>query len=124
MFGFGKKRRKAQEVPLDLRRDGVEFSDLTTDESVDQAVAQGRLEWIHLVAPQFGGMDLPMNKVAGPTGAAAAKQHIDDQIVRVLDQGGTVKSSADIKYDDGPSRVPRSVHFDLGDAGEHTLTFW
>lgn len=132
MFGFGKKKDKQAasgpapigEAKLDLRQPGVEFGDLTTDEAVDQAVASGRLERIHLVSPDFGGMDMPMNTVVGPVGAAAAKASIDAEIARVITAGGSVSSSTKIGYDDGDSLVPRNVSFELGDAGNHTLHFW
>lgn len=110
--------------PLDLRRPGVDYADLTTAESLDAAVAAGRVEWFPVVSPMFGGADGPENRLPGPAGVRTACDWIDRQIVVVLDRGGNVSLNVDVKYDDGSSRVPRSVQYDLGDAGVHTLLFW
>lgn len=110
---------------LDLRRPGVEYADLTTAESVDAAVAARRVEWFPVVSSMFGGPDGPENQLPGPVGAVAARGWIDDQIVAVLDRGGKVSLDVDVTYHEGSgSRVPRSVRYDLGEAGVHTLLFW
>ncbi|WP_154793176.1 hypothetical protein [Occultella kanbiaonis] len=123
IFGFGKK--KAAAAPsLDLRRDGVTFADVTTEDQVDAAVAAGRLEWFWLTAPQFGGPELPMNRLAGPPGVAAARDWIDDQISLALQRGEKVSGGGDMTYDDGGSRVPRVVTYDFGAVGRFVLNFW
>lgn len=126
MFGLGRKKTKDDPgpPPLDLRQDGVGYAGLTTAEAVDAAVAAGRLERFPVMGLQFGGPDLPDNQLAGPPGAAAAKDWIDDQISAALARGGSVEMDVAPAYDAGGSRVPRSVTFALGDAGTHTLHFW
>ena len=129
MLGFGKKKNQADAAPpappsLDLRREGADFSDITTPEEVEAAVASGRLERFYMLSPQFGGPEDPMNMLTGPPGVVEARDWMDDQISAVLQRGGQVSADVQIGNDDGGSRVPRSVTYGLGDAGTHTLLFW
>lgn len=131
MFGLFKKKPTApaptstatQDVVIDVAP-GEDFSDLTTVELCDAALATGRLEPFLLIGDQFGGEPAGPNLILGPAGSAAAKARIDDEIADAIRAGQEVGLEAGLEYADGGARVPKAVRFDLGALGVRTLRLW
>lgn len=128
MFGLFKKKTPAPtttpaEVVIEVAP-GSDFSDLTTVELCDEAVAEGRIEPFLLIGEMFGGEPTGPNVILGPTGSIAAKARIDDELVEAVQSGREVNLDASFDYGEGASRVPRTVTFQLGDLGVRVLKLW
>jgi hypothetical protein len=122
--------RKQPATPVDARTEvievatGVDFSDLTSVELCDRAVAEGRIEPFLLIGERFGGEPAGPNVILGPVGSAAAKARIDEEIAAAVGAGGTVNHRAGFDYGEGDSRIPRTVTFELGILGTRVLRLW
>lgn len=139
MFGLFKKKKNAtptpeaapasapaapaQEIVIEVAP-GLDFSDLTSDELCDAALADGRIERFQLISERFGGEAAGPNLLLGPVGTTAAKDRIDEDIIAAIQAGHEVNFQASLDYGDSPSRVPQAVRLDLGSLGVRVLKLW
>lgn len=101
---------------------GPDFSTVDSQAKAEQLAREGRLEPVYLLPPMFGGQDIPPNIVYVPTGTAAIKQGIDENVVAPLAADGTVtRYSATPEYT-GSSFVPIAITIVASDPGSFTTT--
>ncbi|MDI1462562.1 hypothetical protein QEZ54_16440 [Catellatospora sp. KI3] len=110
---FGLRRKKPH---------GPDFSDITSESAAAALAAEGSLEKLLLLPPEFGGSDIPPNLVYVPVGIAEVKQQIDLGVVRPLVADGTVTRYTATPEYAGDSFIPIAVVITAHTPGSFTTT--
>ncbi|MDO5494548.1 MAG: hypothetical protein Q4G64_02390 [bacterium] len=135
MFWKKKQKQAAESAPQPARaeaaseprvfdaRSGGTFEDVTSQEAAEAAVEQGRLQWVYIVDPMFGGAEGRVNQVPAPPGVQGALDQINEILVEAIQSGQEVGLDFDAEYK-GDSFVPASLTYDCGDAGVFQVLIW
>lgn len=94
---------------------GPDFSEVDSREKALAWVADGRLERLFLMPPEFGGPDDPRNIVYVPGWVIEVKRRTDLNIIAPLVESGAVTSYSAVPEYRGRSFVPMSIKIEAKD---------
>ena len=101
---------------------GPDFSTVDSREKAEQLAAQGRLEKLFLLPPEFGGLDVAENVVYVPAGTADIKRGIDaNGIAPLVAEGQITRYATEPEYA-GDSFVPIALTIVASEPGSFTTT--
>lgn len=105
---------------------GPDFSHVDSQQAAEALAAQGQLEKLLLLPPEFGGEDVPPNVVYVPVGLADVKRRIDLGTIADLVRDGKVTRYAATPQYQGDSFIPSAVTIVASDPGSFTtrLAIW
>lgn len=115
-MGLFKRNNKANKTedaasaavdPAAIERD---YSHIDSQEKAQAAAQRGELVSIMLMPEMFGGHNGPPNVVYVAPGIDEVKRLLDGTMMRFAQEGLINTFNCEIKYDDGPSVVPRKLH--------------
>jgi hypothetical protein len=105
---------------------GPDFSHIRSQQAAEALAAQGRLEKLFLLPPEFGGQDIPPNVVYVPVGLAGVKRRIDLGTIAGLVNDGKVTQYAATPEYTGDSFIPTAVTIVASQPGSFTtrIAIW
>jgi hypothetical protein len=105
---------------------GPDFSDVDSIAKALALVEKGVLEPLLLLPPEFGGSDIPQNRLYVPNGLAAIKHSHDQNVIRPLVLEGLIREYGAYPDYDGRSVVPLSLFIRAWEPREvaFTLGIW
>jgi hypothetical protein len=108
------------------RRPGPDFSHVDSLEKAEQLVSRGELARLHLVPPEFGGVDDARNVVYVPPFVVDLKQQTDANVVLPLIEQEQARSYEATPRYEGASFVPCAIEIRASDPGDlrTSLAIW
>ena len=99
-----------------------DFSDIDSQAKAEEATRHGRLEKLLLVPREFGGRDIPDNRLFVPKGVAEIKAGVDLNVIAPLIAEGKLSQYNVVPRYQGVSFVPTSLEIVASDPGSFSTT--
>jgi len=105
---------------------GPDFSTIDSKAKAEEAFYAGQLEKLFLMPLEFGGMDGALNVLYVPIGAAAAKAHIDLNVIRPMAQQGKISHYQAKPEYEGKSVIPIAIRITASNPGSYStvINIW
>lgn len=100
---------------------GPDFSSVDSMAKAIELFERGELEKLFLMPLEFGGSDIPANKLYVPIGIAEVKASSDRIIGELASKGRITKYTATPEYQ-GKSAIPIAIEIVASDPGDFTTT--
>src|SRR5262245_28652488 len=114
VFGWRKKKSPAA--------NGPDVSDIDSQKKAEELFRRGDLEKLFLMPLEFGGADIPQNRLYVPVGMAAIKSGIDNNVIAPLVSAGKVTQYTATPEYQGESFIPIAIKIVASDPGEFSAT--
>lgn len=115
--------KRSQPVPaVGSSSNPPDFSDIDSQSKAEEAFRHGRLERLLLVPREFGGANVPDNRLFVPPGVSKVKAGVDLNVIAPLIAEGKLSQYNVIPRYQGTSFVPIALEIVASDPGSFSTT--